>query len=298
MVPYVFDTRSLLELLLTNYHTEYCKVYFENFEGKYFEFCMQNVAPLSGVNVLNPFDCFVPKNTLTAMRVVMRELFMLWWWVVGINFRPPSWMSSYPPPTTGAWKASLIVLLLDLGKRFGILGKTLQMGPFALFGDIPESMECQSPLAQVDRIFHDLVTGRWLSVVSTSEPGDEPAIYIFFIFFHCTIQQPRIAVQYSVIVEGNLMLCHQHHPDYDHFAVNLDPTHQATMEEPYVNIVMGGRGPTTTRTQSPGGLSTWASVLPPHALKHGEDARPTTAWTQSRGGPLSRMRAVTSMECL
>ena len=52
------------------------------------------------------------------------------------------------------------------------------------------------------------------------------------------------------------MLCHQHHPHYDHFAVNLDPTHQATMEEPYVNIVMGGRGPATTRTQSLGGLST------------------------------------------
>ena len=148
----------------------------------------------------------------------MRELFMLRWWVVGINFRPPSWMSSYPPPITGAWKASLIVLLLDLGKRFGILGNTLQMGPFALFGDIPESMECQSPLAQVDRKFHDLVTGRWLSVVSILEPGDEPAI------FFCAIQQPRIAVQYSVIVEGNLMLCHQHHPHYDHFAVTINFT--------------------------------------------------------------------------
>ena len=38
---------------------------------------------------------------------------------------------------------------------------------------------------------------------------------------------------------------------------------------------LGGRGPATTRTQSLGGQWTWASVLPPHALKHGEDARPT-----------------------
>ena len=43
-------------------------MYFENFKGKYIEFCMQNVAFLSGVHVLNPFDGFVPKNTLTAMR--------------------------------------------------------------------------------------------------------------------------------------------------------------------------------------------------------------------------------------
>ena len=76
--------------------------------------------------------------------------------------------------------------------------------------------------------FHDLVTGRWLSVVSTSEPCDEPAIFFiflsFYLFFHCTIQQRRIAVQYSVIVEGNLMLCHQHHPHYDHFAVTINFT--------------------------------------------------------------------------
>ena len=143
--------------------------------------------------------------------------------------------------------------------------------------------------------------GGWVWPAPRNLVTNLPFFFFFFyiyLFFHCTIQQPRIAVQYSVIVEGNLMLCHQHHPHYDHFAVNLDHTHQATMEEPYVNIVMGGRGPATTRTQSLGGLSTWASVLPPHALKNGEEARPTTAWTQSRGGPLSRMRAVTSMECL
>ena len=50
-------------------------------------------------------------------------------------------------------------------------------------------------------------------------------LYFFFsFFFHCTIQQRRIAVQYSVIVEGNLMLCHQHHPHYDHFAVTINFT--------------------------------------------------------------------------
>ena len=48
---------------------------------------------------------------------------------------------------------------------------------------------------------------------------------------------------------------------------------------------LGGRSPATTRTQSLGGQSTWASVLPPHALKHEEDARPTTARSQSWGGP-------------
>ena len=30
--------------------------------------------------------------------------------------------------------------------------------------------------------FHDLVTGRWLSVVSTSEPGDEPAIFFTVLY--------------------------------------------------------------------------------------------------------------------
>ena len=190
-------------------------------------------------------------------------------------------MPSYPPPTTRARIASLIVLLLDLGKRFGILGKTLQMGPFALFGDIPESMECQSPLAQVDRKFHDLVTGRWLSVASTSEPGDEPAIFLkifYLFFFHCTIQQPRIAVQYSVIVEGNLMLCHQHHPHYDHFAVNLDPTHQATMEEPYVNIVrwitLEFLDDPRSLVLQPHGFNPWEdAALPPHELNRWEDCR-------------------------
>ena len=138
------------------------------------------------------------------------------------------------------------------------------MGPFALFGDIPESMECQSPLAQVDRKFHDLVTGRWLSVVSTSEPGDEPAI-----FFHCTIQQPRIAVQYSVIVEGNLMLCHQHHPHYDHFAVNLDPTHQATMEEPH------GRTRPCHHTNSIAGRTVDMSICPATTCTQAWGGRPT-----------------------
>ena len=147
-------------------------------------------------------------------------------------------MSSYPPPTTGAIIASLIVLLLDLGKRFGILGKTLQMGPFALFGDIPESMECQSPLAQVDR---NSMTwwpaGGWVWSAPRNLVTNLPFFFLsfyyffflfffsfFFFFFHCTIQQRRIAVQYSVIVEGNLMLCHQHHPHYDHFAVTINFT--------------------------------------------------------------------------
>ena len=48
---------------------------------------------------------------------------------------------------------------------------------------------------------------------------------------------------------------------------------------------MGGRYPATTRTQLLGGLSTWAHVLPLHELKHEEDARPTTTWTQSLGDP-------------
>ena len=47
----------------------------------------------------------------------------------------------------------------------------------------------KSPLAQVDQ-FHDLVTNRRLSVVSTSEPGDKAChffllllfIYLFFYF--------------------------------------------------------------------------------------------------------------------
>ena len=48
---------------------------------------------------------------------------------------------------------------------------------------------------------------------------------------------------------------------------------------------MGGRCPATKCTQSLGGLLTRAHVLPQHVLKHKEDARPTTTWTQSLGGP-------------
>ena len=58
----------------------------------------------------------------------------------------------------------------------------------------------KSPLAQVNQ-FHDLVTSRRLSGVSTSEPGEKSAIF----FFNCTMQQPRIVVQYSVIVERNMI---------------------------------------------------------------------------------------------
>ena len=94
-----------------------------------------------------------------------------------------------------------------------------------------------SPLAQVDQ-FHDLVTGRRLSGVSTSEPGDRSAI---FFFFYRTIQHSRIAVQHSVIVGKNLMLFHQPRPHYDHFFFN----------SAIVNIRM--------------------PVLPPHKLNRWED---------------------------
>ena len=93
----------------------------------------------------------------------------------------------------------------------------------------------KSPLAQVDQLL-DLVTGRRLSGVSTSEPGDRSAI-----FFYCTIQHSRIAVQHSVIVGKNLMLFHQPRPHYDHFFFN----------SAIVNIRM--------------------PVLPPHELNRWED---------------------------
>ena len=57
----------------------------------------------------------------------------------------------------------------------------------------------KSPLAQVDQ-FHDLVTSRRLSGVSTSEPGDRTAI-----FLNCILQKPRIIAEYSVIVRENLV---------------------------------------------------------------------------------------------
>ena len=42
----------------------------------------------------------------------------------------------------------------------------------------------KSPLAQVNQ-FHDLVTDRRLSVVSTSDPGDKACHFFFFFFFFC-----------------------------------------------------------------------------------------------------------------
>ena len=42
----------------------------------------------------------------------------------------------------------------------------------------------KSPLAQVDQ-FHDLVTDRRLSVVSTSEPGDKACHFFFFLNVLC-----------------------------------------------------------------------------------------------------------------
>ena len=63
-------------------------------------------------------------------------------------------------------------------------------------------------------------------------------------FFNCTLQQPRIIVQYSVLVGENLMLFHQPHPHYDHFCCWYCE-HKAAC-------------PATTWTQSLGGL-----VLPP-----------------------------------
>ena len=41
--------------------------------------------------------------------------------------------------------------------------------------------------------------------------------FFFFFFFNCTMQQPRIVAQYSVIVGRNLMSFHQPHPHYDYF---------------------------------------------------------------------------------
>ena len=61
---------------------------------------------------------------------------------------------------------------------------------------------------------------------------------------------------------------------------------------------MGRRYPATTRTQSLGGLSTWAHVLPLHVLKHEEDARPTTTWTQSLGGPFVEYKGCHSSDPL
>ena len=58
--------------------------------------------------------------------------------------------------------------------------------------DILYDARSLSPLAQVDPKYHDLVTGRWLSVVSTSEPGDLPAIVLTVL---CNITQNRCTIQ-------------------------------------------------------------------------------------------------------
>ena len=45
-------------------------------------------------------------------------------------------------------------------------------------------------------------------------------------FFNCTLQQPRIIVQYSVIVGENLVQFHQPRPHYDHFSSILSTKQQ------------------------------------------------------------------------
>ena len=75
-----------------------------------------------------------------------------------------------------------------------------------------------SPLAQVDQI-------PWPGDRQTVECGQHLGtwwrvchfFFFFFFFFNCTMQQPRIVAQYSVIVGRNLMSFHQPRPHYDHF---------------------------------------------------------------------------------
>ena len=101
------------------------------------------------------------------------------WWVVDdpSSVRHIGWCHirlSQPPPTT--WEP-------------GVLARVL----FPVLGNKPSQLLCwtllyKSPLAQVHQ-FHDLVTDRWLSVVSTSEPSDKAchfqSIYSL-IFFSLT----------------------------------------------------------------------------------------------------------------
>ena len=145
----------------------------------------------------------------------MRELLLLRWWVVGGGYQLPSAILDVIIPTTHHRSNNSFphCLAAGSGKEVWNIGQDPTNGSFCIVWGHTWIYGMSVTISPGRPEFHDLVTGRWLSVVSTSEPGDEPAIFLsFYFFFHCTIQQPRIAVQFSVIVEGNLMLCHQHHP--------------------------------------------------------------------------------------
>ena len=107
-------------------------------------------------------------------------------------------------------------------------------------------------------------------------------------------------------IKRNLMSFHPPHYHYDHFVLNLDSIDQAAMTAPCANEItliplewLDSR----SLVLPPQWLNLWEdAVLPPHEPiryedsrhehlschhwhSNGEDARPTTAWTQSWGGP-------------
>ena len=115
------------------------------------------------------------------------------------------------------------------------------------------------------------MTGRRLSEVSTLEPSDRYAI-----FLNCTLQKPRIIVQYSVIVGENLMLFHQARPHYDHFYSQFYPPSKddETVQEWGKFGSIGMAEYYKWLVLPPHGLNLCEdAVLPPHELNCWEDFR-------------------------
>ena len=165
----------------------------------------------------------------------MRELFLLRWWVVGGGYQLPSAILDAIIPTTFHRSKNSFPHCLAAGswKEVWNIGQDPANGSFCIVWG------------------HTWIYGMSVTISPGRPeipwPGDRQVVECgqhlgtwwrtCHFFFHCTIQQPRIAVQYSVIVEGNLVSCHQTHHHYDHFVFNHDSIDQAAMTAPCENEI-------------------------------------------------------------
>ena len=130
----------------------------------------------------------------------------------------------------------------------------------------------------MDPKFHDLVTDRRLSVVSTSDLVSSLSCFFLFFLFTYAMQQPRFATQHSVIVRGTSCPTTNLTITMTILKFNLDYMGQATMMAPYVNRVSSTTSEWNEDSRwhvlPPHGLNPWEdAALPPHELNRWEDTQ-------------------------